>query len=302
MISFEPTTLVNSAGAAAYAPVFGGLEEEFSNFDSAEVTVLPVPYDKTSTYNKGADRGPQALLQASTQVELYDIETETEVFLRGISTLAPLVVDGPPEDLFACIKQATSWILGERKFPVVIGGEHSITPGVVAAFSEQYKNLSVLQFDAHGDTRESYHGSKYNHACAMARVREYCPYVGVGIRAIDASEVASIDRKRMFYAYEVHTHTPASLAAAVSAVLTPEVYITIDLDCFDSAIMPSTGTPEPGGLNWTQVMTVLRHVCKHHRVVGFDVVELLPRKEDPAPDFLAAKLVYQLLSYVFSSR
>lgn len=288
--------------AQAHGPCFGGLEPEHSSFDRSEIAVLPIPYDRTSTYNKGADRGPAALLAASTQVELYDIETNSEVYQRGITTLGPLVVDGSPEELFSAVRDATAWLLSEGKFPVIIGGEHSITPGVVCAVAAKYPNLSVLQFDAHGDTRESYHGSKYNHACAMARVREYCPYVGVGIRAIDGSEIAKIDRPRMFYAHEVHAQTPAALAAAVSAKLTSDVYITIDLDCFDASIMPSTGTPEPGGLNWTQVMTVLRQVCQHHRIVGFDVVELLPRKEDPAPDFLAAKLVYQLLSYLFAGR
>lgn len=300
MVTIEQ--LLNARARADYGPTFGGLDPADSDFTRARIAVLPVPYDRTSTYNKGADRGPAAMLAASSQVELYDIETDSEVYRNGIATLAPLVVDAPPEELFAAVQQATTAILSAEKFPVVLGGEHSITPGVVAALAAKYADLTVLQLDAHGDTRDSYHGSKYNHACAMARVHDYCRSVQVGIRAIDSSETKNLDRERVFFGHQVANPADLSWQPRVSSLLSPHVYVTIDLDCFDSSIMPSTGTPEPGGLNWYQVTSLLRLISRNHTVVGFDVVELLPRAEDPAPDFLAAKLVYQFLSYVFAAR
>ncbi len=282
-----------------YAPTFGGLAAEFSEFEKAAIAVLPVPYDATSTYSKGADRGPAAILEASTQVELYDIESRSEVFKRGITTLAPLLVEAGPEILFEEVRDSFRAIIAAGKFPVMLGGEHSVSAGAVAALKDKYPRLSVLQLDAHGDTRESYQGSKYNHACVMARIREYCPIVQVGIRAIDSSEVDQLDPRRVFFAHEIH-HSRSWQEEALTQ-LSEDVFVTIDLDCFDSSIMPSTGTPEPGGLNWTQVTTLLRKVAQTRRIVGFDVVELLPRPENPAPDFLAAKLVYQFLSYIFAT-
>ncbi|MCC6220811.1 MAG: agmatinase [Deltaproteobacteria bacterium] len=287
------------AAKSAFAP-----EEALSHdFEKCEIAVLPIPYDKTSTYHKGADRGPEAMLEASQSVELYDIETASEVYRRGIYTLSPLVVSDSPEALFEKAKEVVSSLCARKKFPVILGGEHSISAGVVAGIANSCSNLSVLQLDAHGDTRESYMGSRFNHACVMARVREICPIVQVGIRAIDISEVAALNRERVFFAHAIHaaSNDLAWQNQAIS-LLSPNVYVTIDLDCFDSSIMPSTGTPEPGGLTWQQVTTFLKLLAAKRSIVGFDVVELLPRESNPAPDFLAAKLVYQFLSYIFAQK
>lgn len=264
---------------------------------------MPIPYDKTSSYHKGADRGPRAILDASTQVELYDIETDYEVYLRGIATLSPVFCEEGPEVLYQKLLTISRFLFQEQKVLVSLGGDHSITPGLVAGAREIYSDLTVLQIDAHGDTRDSYLGSRYNHACVMARVRELCPIAQVGIRAIDSSEAKTLDRSRVFFAHQIlAAGNEMSWIENVSKKLNKHVYVTIDLDCFDSSIMPSTGTPEPGGLNWFHVVSLLRRVAAEHQIVGFDVVELLPRPTNPAPDFLAAKLIYQFLSYIFMGR
>lgn len=295
--------LMDQKARAAFGPAFMGETEIDVDFSTAKIVVLPIPYDKTSSYHKGADRGPQAILESSTQVEVYDIETNSQVYQQGIFTLAPLSFDGPPEELANRASLVSEHLLKSGKLAVFLGGDHSITPGLVMGAKKVHQGLSVLQLDAHGDTRESYLGSRFNHACVMARVREICPIVQVGIRAIDHSEAVAMDRSRVFFSHSIHEFWPdRGWFRDISELLTDSVYVTIDLDCFDSGLMPSTGTPEPGGLSWPQVTGLLRYVAKHHRVVGFDIVELLPRASNPAPDFLAAKLAYTFLSYIFDKK
>jgi agmatinase len=178
---------------------------------------------------------------------------------------------------------------------VVVGGEHSVSVGAVQAHVDRYPGLSVLQLDAHADLRDEYEGSKYNHACVMARIRELCPIVQVGIRSMDISEKPALAENRVFFAHAIHGSL--TWIDQVVAGLTERVYLTIDLDAFDPSIMPSTGTPEPGGLGWYEVLTLLKTVCRRRTVVGFDVVELCPVETNWAPDFLAAKLIYKILSY-----
>ncbi|MBB1075853.1 agmatinase [Rhodoferax sp. 4810] len=187
--------------------------------------------------------------------------------------------------------------LNEDKFPVLIGGEHSVSIGAIKASFDTFENLTVLQLDAHADLRDKYMGSKYSHACVMARVKEMGPFIQVGIRSMSHQETKMINRSRLYYANEIADKL--AWMDRVLAQLTENVYITIDLDVFDPAIMPSTGTPEPGGLNWYTVMRLLEKVAHHKRLVGFDVVELCPNAHNKAPDFLAAKLIYQLLSNNF---
>lgn len=281
---------------------FGDFDESLEEYSSAKIAILPVPYDLTSTYHKGADKGPAAIIAASHAVESFDIETRSEVYRQGIATLAPLVVSGGPEELFEEVKRSTLKLIADNKLPVLFGGEHSVTPGAVAAAAERFENLSVLQLDAHMDTRDSYHGSKYNHACVMSRVRELCPYIQVGIRSMDAAEWENVDPERVFFAHDIARREFAEWGPAAIDLLSDNVYVTIDLDCFDPSIIPSTGTPEPGGLDWYQVTRLLKALAKSRNVVGFDVVELLPRPSNPAPDFIAAKLTYQFLSYIFAYR
>ncbi|MGD8816101.1 MAG: agmatinase [Acidobacteriota bacterium] len=279
---------------------FLGLPDEFRDLERAAAAILPVPYDATSTWKKGADRGPAAILEASNQVELYDIETASEPYRQGIATLDPVRVEGPPDELADAVERASAAILQRQQIPVVLGGEHSVSIGAIRAAAAVFSDLSVLQIDAHGDTRESYEGSPFNHACVMARARELGPVVQVGIRAVDASEIAALDPERVFWGHELHGDD--GWIERVVSLLTPDVYVTIDLDAFDPSLMPATGTPEPGGMSWQQVMELLDAVTAAHRVVGFDVVELLPQPGDHACDFLAAKLVYRFLAMIFAAR
>jgi agmatinase len=278
---------------------FCGLPENDAEYARASIVILPVPFDKTSTWLKGADKGPAAIIEASRYLEFYDIETDSEVLRRGIFTAGP-VNSSSASILLKKTDSAVSKYLKDNKFVVALGGEHSISTGVIKAHARHYEDLSVLHLDAHADSRDSYEGSRYNHACVIARVREYTGnIVSVGIRSMDVSERPGINGKKMFFAYEIHD-SDKWIRKAVGQ-LSDTVYVTIDLDVFDPGIMPSTGTPEPGGLGWYQVLKLLSSVAKSKRIVGFDVVELCP-STSKAPDFLAAKLIYTLLSYIYKLR
>jgi len=276
---------------------FGYLPQEYSNLETAKIVVIPVAYDGTSTWIKGADKGPEAIIQASANMELYDIETDSEVYRKGIYTDKPIEGKLTPLDMVEKVRQTVQGYIEEDRFTVLIGGEHSVSIGSIRAHVENNSDMTVLQLDAHSDLRDEYNGSKYNHACVMARVRELCPILQVGIRSMDFSEKEFLDKSRVFFAEDIYKK--ADWVNQVVAKLTDKVYITIDLDVFDPSIMPSTGTPEPGGLLWYDVLGILKVVCDERLVVGFDVVELCPRQENKAPDFLAAKLIYKLLSYRF---
>ncbi len=276
---------------------FGDLPGIYCRRKDSSIVIVPVPYDETSTWSKGADKGPQAIIEASANMELYDIETDSQVFLNGIFTDKGLKCKKKPEYMSAQVEQKITELIDNGKFVVIIGGEHSVSIGSVSAFANRYRNLSVLQLDAHSDFRDEYAGSKYNHACVMARISQLCPAVQVGIRSMDASEKELMDKKNVFFAKNIHNKK--GWIEKVVGKLRKNVYITIDLDVFDPSIMPSTGAPEPGGLLWYEVLALLKAVCKKKNVVGFDVVELCPNEQQKGPDFLAAKLVYKLLSYKY---
>ncbi len=275
---------------------FGG-EEVVYGYKESKIIILPVPYDETSTWIKGADKGPEAILNASPNLEFYDIETESEAHLAGIHTIAPILEKETPESMVNAVHDKISELLSDNKFPVLIGGNHSVSIGSIKAFSDKFKDLSVLQLDAHGDLRMEYEGSPFNHACAMARARECADVVQVGIRSMSLSELPYVQRDRIFYSHELYYDK--NLYSRAKEKLTENVYITIDLDVFDPSVMPSTGTPEPGGPDYFELMHFLRDVIMEKNVVGFDVVELCPSETNKAPDFMAAKIIYQLLSYRF---
>ncbi|HOT46190.1 MAG TPA: agmatinase [Spirochaetota bacterium] len=281
------------SGKKFFADVPKGYEE----YASAGIVVLPVPYDGTSTWMKGADRGPDAIIDASYNMYLYDIDTDSEVYTRGIHTDEPVGEKSSPDAMVEAVRARVSRHLAAGKFVVTLGGEHSVTVGTVRAHAERHPGMSVLQLDAHADLQEEFHGSRYNHACVMARVRESCPIVQVGIRSLDDVERKAADPERLFLAEDIQGSRDW-IDRAVS-LLTEEVYVTIDLDAFDISIMAATGTPEPGGLGWYEVIALLKKVSKEKRIVGFDVVELCPNPYARQCDYLAAKLVYRLLSYVF---
>ncbi|MBU4344635.1 MAG: agmatinase [Desulfobacteraceae bacterium] len=279
---------------------FGAVSEEFCRYEAASIAILPVPYDGTSTWMKGSNSGPQALLDASANMELYDIETDSEVFKRGIVTMDPVLCPDDPEAMVNVVYKRAKSILEDGKFIVGIGGEHTISVGLVRAVAEKVRDLSVLQLDAHSDTRNEYEGSRYNHACVMSRIAEICPYVQTGIRSMDSSELERLDRDRIFFAHEMLKDS--KVISRMLKALTQNVYITIDLDVFDPSVMPSTGTPEPGGLDWYTLIELIESVVREKNVVGMDVTELLPNPANRAPDFVAAKLIYRVLSMIFAKR
>jgi agmatinase len=276
---------------------FGDFDDKFREADSAKVVLLPVPYDGTSTYIKGADRGPAAILEASYQLENYDIETDNEPYKVGIHTAEAVTENSSPEKMAVAVYDKTTEYLSKDKFVVTIGGEHSVSIGAIQAHAEKFRNMSVLQLDAHSDLRDKYQDSKFNHACVMARVKEMCPVVQVGIRSMDIEEKKSMTAGSVFFAEDIYNDR--SYIDSVIEKLTDNVYITIDLDVFDPSVMPSTGTPEPGGMLWYDVLALLKSVCEKKSVVGFDVVELCPNESNKGPDFTAAKLIYKMLAYKF---
>jgi len=273
---------------------FLDIEQQYRSPDNARYTVVLVPYDATSTWQKGADKGPEALIAASCFVELYDLETDQEAYRAGIYTKRPQLDFSSARAMTEAVEKEVMILFKKHSLPILLGGEHSISIGAVQAAVRNIQNLSVLQLDAHADLRNEYQGSKYNHACTMARIKEICPIVQVGIRSLDRSELKLIQHDRLFPAKDIYDNDEWMEKAI--AQLTQNVYVTIDLDVFDPSIMPATGTPEPGGLLWYPVLTFLRKVIACKNLVGFDVVELCP-KDDPHPAFLAAKLVYKIISY-----
>ncbi|MFH0799954.1 MAG: agmatinase [Pseudomonadota bacterium] len=278
---------------------FLGLSEKYSAYDKARVAVLPVPYEATVSYGRGTAKGPSAIIAASSQVEFYDEELGCEPYEAGIATLEPLMVAGlAPAAMRGRVVPAVKKIISDGKLPFVLGGEHSITPAVVLAVHAVHGHVTVVQFDAHADLRQEYEGEPMSHACAMARVRDICPVVHLGIRNISKEEakLASREKFPIFYAKDMH-RSDDWMEEAIKAIGTEKVYATIDVDAFDSSVMPATGTPEPGGLGWYQVVDFLRLLCRRKRVVGFDVVELAPLDGMRACDFLAAKLAYKCIGY-----
>ena len=276
---------------------FGNLPGRYSGKKTSKIIILPVPYDGTSTWIKGADRGPEALLSASANLELYDIETDTEVFRKGIFTDDPVNEKESPDKLVNAVYRRVRYWLSKGKFVVTLGGEHTVSIGAIKAYAENIPGLSVLQIDAHADLRNEYEGSRFNHCCVMARVGEICPFVQVGIRSMDSSEKRNMRKEKVVWSYEMIEKD--MWINKVISLLSEYVYVTFDLDAFDPSIMPSTGTPEPGGLTWNSVMKLFSKLTVEKKIVGFDVNELCPIKDLKAPDFLAAKLVYKILSYRF---
>lgn len=281
---------------------FGDFEDQYTDYDKSQIAILPVPYDGTSTWIKGADRGPQALLEASFNMEFYDIETGTEVYRKGIATLPPVTEDSTPESMSEEVERRMDTLFDDGKFPVLIGGEHSVSIGAIRSAAKRYPGMSVLQLDAHTDMRDTYEGSPYNHACVMARAKEVAGnVVQVGIRSTCmAEEGQNIVADNVFHAHVLKRRS--DWVRDVLGRLAPDVYVTIDLDVLDPAYMPSTGTPEPDGLAYRDVLDLLRAVAEEHHVVGFDLVELCPNDVNKAPDFLAAKLLYQFLSLLYAGK
>ncbi|MGA2667311.1 MAG: agmatinase [Ignavibacteria bacterium] len=283
---------------------FLGLEKKYSGFEESGITILPCPYEKTTSYGKGTKLGPQAILASSHFVEFFDEETKKEVcFEHGIAVIKPLNFSKlKPKTSLDLAHDIAKKLLTKNKFVVTLGGEHTISLAPLKAHADFYKDLSILQFDAHSDLRIEYEGSRFSHASFAARAAEITSKITqIGIRAQCKEEFEFIKEKGIhtFYAYNIKEKGLINIINDIIYTLDKNVYITFDVDYFDPSIMPSTGTPEPGGFYWDETLCLLKEVIGHRNLVGFDVVELSPRKSFPFPDFLIAKLVYKILNYKF---
>jgi agmatinase len=276
---------------------YAGIPEEFARLENAKIVLIPVPYDGTSTWQKGADKGPEAFLNASENMELYDIESDTEVYKQGVFLAEPVTENSSPEAMVSAVHKVTKEYIKKNKFVTIFGGEHSISIATIRAFNEHFNSLTVLHIDAHADLRKEYEGSKYNHACAVYEASQTTNLVQVGTRSMDIIEKTIMDEDKTYFAHEMALDD-TWMDSAIDQ-MTDNVFITFDLDAFDPSIMPSTGTPEPGGLLWYETLEFLKQVFKEKNVVGFDIVELCPNVKDKSSDFLAAKLYYKMLSYKF---
>lgn len=279
--------------------IFADVEEEYGQYDTAKVVLIPVPYDGTSTWGKGADKGPEAFLDACDNMEIFDIETQSVPYKMGIFLDDPVTENSTPEAMTDAVHQRVAKYLKDDKLVSLFGGEHSISIGSIRAFGDKFKDLTVLQLDAHTDLRPEYHGSKCNHACAVFEANQKHHLVQVGIRSMDVEEVEYLKEDNVFFAHKI-AENPNWVEDVYNTLGDNPIYITIDLDAFDPSICPSTGTPEPGGLEWYPTLKLLKKVIQTKNVVGFDIVELMPNPNDKSSDFLAAKLYYKMLAYEFT--
>jgi len=282
---------------------FLGLEPKLSDYKAAKVAILPLPYEATTSYGAGTKHGPAAMIKASQQVEFYDEELNLEPCQVGIATTKALNF-GKANGARAVkmIADSCRKLMHDGKFIIGLGGEHTVTPGMVQVLYEKYPDLWVVQLDAHSDLRSEYAGSPYSHACAMARVNELCPLIGLGIRSGIIGERERLKApSRIYYAHEMRQLGAARWMEEVFSFMGTHVYLTIDLDFFNPAEMPAVGTPEPGGFGWYEALDFLRELFARREVVGCDIVELMPLRGQTGSDFFAARLAYKLIGYKFFS-
>lgn len=279
---------------------FGGTLPEVRSFDDSAIVILPVPVDRTTSYVGGTRNGPREILLASSHMELWDEEVGADIHGVGMYTLPEMELPfGELPEIMREIQRVAAEVLARDKFLVTLGGEHSITPPLVAAVAARHPGLSILQIDAHADLRDCYMGTPHNHACAMRRSLEHAPVTQVGIRSLSTEEAQALPSLNTKVFYDATMRRDPDWIEKVVATLSDTVYITIDVDGLDPAIMPATGTPEPGGLSWYEALALLRAAITRRNVVACDVVELSPLPGLMAPNFLCAKLVYKILTYRF---
>ena len=278
---------------------YGGIEAEYAAYERAKFVVIPVPYDLTSTYQSGSRRGPVAILDASANMELYDEELRQETYRAGIHTLCSLEADARgPAEMMKAVRRTVAGVITDGKIPVMLGGEHSVSFGAVKAVQEAFPELTVLQLDAHADLREAYQGTPFSHAAVARRIAEICPLVQAGIRSMSVEEAEFLATSPVKSYSADFILDGGSWCETICGDLQGDVYITVDLDVLDPAVMPATGTPEPGGIAWRDLTRLVREVAKRCRIRGFDVVELAPIPGMVAPDFLASKLIYRIMGYL----
>ncbi len=282
---------------------FLGIEKEFSSYENSNIVIYSAPLENSVSYGSGTKNGPREIIKASHYVEFYDEETNCELcFEKGIATLPIKSLDKlKSKTVINKIEKDVTNLIADEKFVVMLGGEHTVTLGSVLAHHKKYSNLSILQFDAHSDLRNSYEGNKYSHASVMRRVYEVNKtIVQVGIRAQckEEADLIKSENIKTFYMRDIRSEkSNVKWQKNVVESLTENVYITFDIDGLDPSIVPATGTPEPGGLFWDETLDLIKMVGKKKNIVGFDLVELAPSKYHESSNFIAAKLVYKILNY-----
>ncbi len=278
---------------------FGAISGELAEYGKARVVILPVPYDATTSYRSGTRDGPFSIISASRAMELNDEDTGMNYSELGICTLDELDIVIDPEKMVNRVYEACLPLVNDGKFVVMLGGEHSLSFGCARAYKEKFPELSVLHVDAHGDMRFENGGTKFDHGCVARRISEICPVSQVGIRSLSYEETEFIAKSghTVVYAREIASSKDDSWMDRIVDSLSDTVYITIDLDALDPGIMPSVGTPEPGGMGWYALLSLMKKLSLRKRVVGFDVVELCPQPGNISPDYTAAKLTYKLIGY-----
>lgn len=283
---------------------FLGLPPQYADPKKARYAILPLPYDGTVSYQTGTRNGPRAIITASQQVELFDEEYGKEFTAAGVMTCEPVAPEmAGPEEMHKSVYQAAKQVVAQSKFLISLGGEHSLTSGLVRAVKEKHKKLSVLQIDAHADLRDEYEGTPYSHASVMRRVVEMgLPVVGVGIRNYSLEEHKFMTKAGIQPVSVRELRMNADWIEEVMERLTDNVYVTIDIDGFDPAYAPGTGTPEPGGMDWFQVTDLLKATAMFKNIVAADVVEVLPLPGSAQTEFLAAKLIYKLIAHIEANR
>lgn len=286
---------------------FGGdqIRPEYAEFKKSKAIILQCPYEATASYKKGTKKGPEAIIDASAYLEMFDDELKVETYKIGIYTKPPMDIENlSSEDMIEKIRQEVLDAVKSEKLPVILGGEHSISIGAVKALKEVYKDMSILHLDAHHDLRDEYTGTKLSHACVTRRFLEYCPVVQTGVRSLCKDEhdfiMSNPSNLKVVTVYDI-LEEPLWKEEVVKS-LSDTVYISLDMDVFDPAIVPAVGTPEPGGIGWYEMLDLLKMVIKNKRIVGFDLMELMPIENMAASDFLAAKLLYRILGYIYFSR
>jgi len=279
------------------------INKQAASPEKAKFLVVPVPYERTTSYYKGAEKGPTAIIEASPQVELWDEELKREVWEDGIYTTAPLDCGGSEEEFFTRLEKTVGDILDSTKaLPVFLGGEHSITQGLIPSFARRHRDLSILHFDAHADLRLSYFGSRHSHACAVYPASRTNKTVQVGIRSVGSEEKQFVNAGKVKTFFMHENRDMRKLEEAVLKELSGTVYMTVDVDGFDPSVMPGTGTPQPGGFGWYEGLHLLKTVCENKNIVGADIVEVSPLKGSPITEFNAAKLAYRLMGYIGSGK
>jgi len=275
---------------------FGNIPKEYSSYENSRVVILPVPYEHTTSYLKGTARGPEAILKASYQIELFDEKLKQEIFRIGIHTLPFMNINSHSEKLLKQIEDEVITHLSTNKLIVILGGEHTITIGALRGVKKFFPNIGIVQLDAHADLRVSYQGNPYSHACVMRRVLNYAPVFQIGIRSLSKEEFLLIHEGKVFTLF-AHEISPENLESFLTKI--PEdIYLTIDMDSFDPAVVPGVGNPEPGGLNWEMADQILELISARSRIRAFDIVELRPIAGEVRSEVTAARLLYRLLGYI----